>query len=369
MSSGSPASADTWRESRSSPVHHAARLPPPRVVATGPWDAPGWEAPLVDAGCDVVCGPSIDRDPVAALSEASLIELCRASDAILASTRDYITGAVLDAAPNLRLVAKATIGVEKIDVAAATARGVLVANSPAPENIIGLAEATVGLMVALAKGLLEKEDRLRRGRWRDHSTDGVVLAGRSIGIVGLGRVGSAVARRLAGWDATLVGYDPYVSDADFDTAGVTRMGLSQLLSTVDLMTLHVPLTDETRGMIGPAEFARLRRGAFLVNTSRGPVIDESAFIAALSKGHLAGAALDVFDEEPLPMTSPLRSIDRRSLVLTPHSIGSSWVSRGTGTGMAVHAILSALSGVVPSNVLNPEVTPEWRSRWTGASGR
>ena len=366
MSWGSQDSADTWRESRSSHMPHARGLRPPKVVATGPWDAPGWEAPLVHAGCDVLCGPSIDRDPAAALSEASLVDLCRNSDAILASTRDYITGAVLDAAPHLRLVAKATIGIEKIDVAAATARGVLVANSPAPENITGLAEATVGLIVALAKGLLEKEDRLRRGRWRDHSTDGVVLAGRSIGIVGLGRVGSAVARRLAGWDATLVGYDPYVNDAHFDNAGVTRMGLSQLLSTVDVVTLHVPLTDETRGMIGPAEFARLHRGAFLVNTSRGPVIDDSAFIAALSKGHLAGAALDVFEEEPLPMTSALRSIDRRSLILTPHSIGSSQGSRGTGTGMAVNAILSALRGVVPSNVLNPEVIPAWQGRWTDA---
>lgn len=335
-----------------------------RVVATGPWDAPGWDADLVTTGCDVVCGPSIDAQPDVALAEAQLAELAAGADAILVSTRERVTARVLDAAPRLRIVAKATIGVEKIDLAAATARGVLVVNSPAPENIIGLAEATVGLIVAMAKDLLGKEARIRDGGWRDASTDGLLLAGRRVGIVGLGRVGTAVARRLAGWEASVVACDPYLPDSRFAELGVQRLDLGELLQTSDVVTLHVPLTHETRDMIGRAELASMRPGALIVNTSRGAVVDEQALIDALDGGRLAGAALDVFGHEPLPIASPLRRIDRGRLILTPHSIGSSRGSRSTGTKMAVEAILAALRGQVPENVLNPEAVSGWQRRWS-----
>lgn len=335
------------------------------MVATGPWDVPGWDASLTEAGWEVVRGPSIDGDPLARLTEDSLARLCTGADAILASTRERISAAVLDAAPDLRIVAKATIGVEKIDIRAATERTVLVVNSPAPENITGLAEATVGLVVALAKGLLEKEERVRGGGWRDGTTDGTLLAGRTIGIIGLGRVGSAVAHRLAGWDMRLLACDPYVPTTRFRETGTTRVDLAHLLDEADVVTLHVPLTEETTRMIGVAELGRLRAGALLVNTSRGAVVDEAALIGALGTGQLAGAALDVFEQEPLPSDSPLRALGRDRLLLTPHSIGSSRGSRSTGTRMAVDAIVAALSGEVPPHVLNPEVIEAWRRRWIG----
>lgn len=336
---------------------------PPRVVVTGPWLETGWDAPLRAAGCSVAAGPSIDERPGDRLDESALRELCADADAILVSSREVLTGSAMDAAPRLRIVAKATIGVERIDLAAATARGVLVVNSPAPENFVGLAEGTVGLIVALAKRLLEKEARIASGGWRDASTDGQVLAGRTVGIVGLGRVGSRVARRLAGWEVNLVGYDPYIPAEQFDDLGVRAVTWRELLERSDVLTLHVPLTAETRGMIGDAELARLPDGALLVNTSRGPVVDESAVAEALMGGSLGAAALDVFEEEPLPPDSPLRRVPRDRLLLTPHSIGSSRASRMSGTRMATAAILAALAGRVPPNVVNDEVVDRWRDRW------
>ena len=334
-----------------------------RVVATGPWTAPGWEAALLDAGCELICGPSIDDAPSSPVAERELVKLCAGADAILVSTRETITPAVFDAAPDLRIVAKATIGVERIDIRAATERGVLVVNSPAPENIIGVAEATIGLIVALAKRLVEKEARIRSGGWRDASTDGSLLLGRTIGIVGLGRVGGAVARRLSGWDATLLAADPYLDDSRFHELGVERRDLGSLLEESDVVTFHVPLTPETRSFIGDAQLASMRRGAYLVNTSRGPIIDERALVDALRSGHIGAAALDVFEHEPLSANSELRSLPRERLLLTPHSIGSSLGSRGTGTRMAVEAILAAFRGTVPDHVLNPAVISAWSARW------
>lgn len=338
------------------------------MVVTGPWTLPDWDEELRSAGCEVICGPSIDEAPSSPLSEDELVRLCSGADAILVSTRERITPAVLDAAPALRIVAKATIGVERIDLDAATERGVLVVNSPAPENIIGLAEATVGLVVALAKRLIEKERRVRAGGWRDASTDGLVLAGRTLGIIGVGRVGEAVARRLRGWEMRVIGFDPYIPDDRFQAAGVERVERSELLREADVVTIHVPLTPETRGFMGRNELAQMRPGALLVNTSRGPVLDEVALVEALASGQIGGAALDVFAEEPLPAESPLREVSRHHLLLTPHSIGSSHASRGTGTRMAVSAILAALHGRVPENVVNPGVVARWLSR-DGGSGR
>ena len=340
----------------------------PVVVATGPWTDPGWHVPLTVAGCDVVFGPSIDERPADRLSEEALCALVAPADAILVSSREQITERVLDAARKARIVAKATIGVERIDIDAATARGILVVNSPAPENFVGLAEAVVGLIVSLAKRLIEKERRIRAGGWRDASTDGMVLAGRTVGIVGLGRVGSRVARRLSGWETNLIGFDPYITPKTFRELGVRAVGWGELLAGSDVLTFHVPLTAETRAMMGRSELESLRPGALLINTSRGAVLDEEAVAEALLNNRLGAAALDVFEIEPLAESSPLRAVPGERLLLTPHSIGSSRASRRSGTRMAVEAILQALSGRVPENVVNTEIIDRWLERWSQPLG-
>lgn len=335
----------------------------PTVVVTGPWSDPGWDAALRAAGADVIMGPSIDERPATPVDEATLCEMVARADAVLVSSRERITARVLDAAPRLRLVAKATIGVERIDVEAATERGILVVNSPAPENVVGLAEATIGLIIALAKQLLVKEQRIRDGGWRDATTDGLVLAGRTVGIIGLGRVGSGVARRLVGWDVDVLACDPYIPVERFAAAGAGPVDLPTLLSQSDIVTLHVPLTAETRGMIDAEALAAMPVGALLVNTSRGAVVDQAAIAQALQDGHLGAAALDVFETEPLPPDDPIRAVPRDRVLLTPHSIGSSHASRATGTRMAIAAVLDALGGRVPPNVVNAAALHRWRRRF------
>lgn len=334
-----------------------------QVVATGPWDEPGWQEPLVKVGCDVVIGRTFDRFPGETYSEAELGELLRAADAALVSTRDRITRGVLEAAPNLRIVAKASIGVEKIDLAAATDLGIVVSNSPSPDNFVGIAEASVGLILALVKRLPANQRHLRAGGWKEASRLGSLVAGKTVGIVGLGRVGANVARRLLGWDVRLLAADPFVEPAIAYAVGATLVPLEQLLEESDVVTLHVPLTRETHHLLDDAMLRRMKPTAYLVNTARGPVVDELALARLLNEGQLGGAALDVFATEPLPLDSPLRDVDPDRLILTPHCIGNNRASHASGTRMALESMTQALQGRVPRYVCNREVIPRWKERF------
>jgi D-3-phosphoglycerate dehydrogenase / 2-oxoglutarate reductase len=333
-----------------------------RVVATGPWERPGWQAPLEEAGCEVVLGRSFDQFPGLAYSDEELIELLADADAVLVSTRERLSRRVLEALPRLKIVAKATIGVEKIDLEAAADRGILVVNSPAPENFLSVAEAAVGLIVVLAKRVMVNQRRLREGEWKAREFLGTLLAGKTIGIVGLGRVGSNVARRLTGWDVQLLAADPYVEPAQAYAVGAELVPLEDLLRTADAVTLHVVETAETSKFINEARLRLMKPTAYLVNTSRGGVIDEVALARALDEGWIAGAALDVFQGEPLPADSPLRQVDPDRLIITPHAVGSNIASQETGTRMAMENILRALRGERPSFIKNPRAVDAWQAR-------
>ncbi len=334
-----------------------------RVVATGPWEQPNWQTPLEQAGCEVILGRSFDRFPGDAYSEEELIELLRDADAALVSTRDRITRRVLANLPRLKIVAKATIGVEKIDLDAAAELGILVVNSPAPENFLGIAEATVGQILALVKRLPTAQRILRDGQWKQRSELGSLLRGKTIGIIGLGRVGSNVARRLTGWDVRLLAYDPYVEPAPAYAVGAELVPLDALIAESDVITLHVVLTEETRGIIDEARLRAMKSTAYLVNTSRGEAIDESALVRAIEERWIAGAALDVYAEEPLPLDSPLRRLDPERVILTPHCIGNNEHSQATGVSMAQENILRTLRGERPSYVKNPAALQRWRERF------
>jgi phosphoglycerate dehydrogenase-like enzyme len=334
-----------------------------RVVASGPWDDSGWAAALEAGGCEVVLGRSFERFPGQAYSEDELIELFKDADAVVVSTREQVTRRVLEACPHLRIVAKATIGVERIDLAAATDSGILVVNSPAPENFLGVAEATIGLILALGKRLIPNQRRLREGRWKHPDSLGTLLSGQTIGIVGLGRVGSNVARRLTAWDVRLLAADPYVEPARAYAVGAELVPLDALIRESDAVTLHVVLTPETRHLVNEARLRAMKPTACLVNTSRGAVVDEAALARAIREGWIAAAALDVFEDEPLPVDSPLRSLDADRVILTPHCVGNSRASQRTGTRMATENILRALRGELPEYVKNPGVIPRWRERF------
>ncbi len=337
-------------------------MKPLTVLATGPSASADEFEPLRAAGLDVVIGRPLDMKDRRPWSEADLIEALRAADIVLASHLEMISRAVMTPAERLQLVIVPFIGVDKIEVPAATDLGVLVANSPTPENFVAVAEATVALMLMLQKRVKHNEARLRRGAWAQKDDRGEFLFGKTVGIIGLGRVGSRVARRLAGWDVRLIAYDPYVEPAKAKEVGVTLVDLPTLLAESDVVTLHPALTDETRLMIGEKQLRAMKPTAVLINTARGEVADEDAVARAVNEQWIAGAALDAFTKEPLPAESPLRNCDPERMILTPHNIAHSEAGRRANLKLALDQIIAVSRGEVPAHVINPAAIPRWRQR-------
>jgi D-3-phosphoglycerate dehydrogenase / 2-oxoglutarate reductase len=318
---------------------------------------------IEDAGCDVSYGLSVEDHPEKAYTEDELIALLQDVDVYVCMTREGYNRRIAEACPNLLMIVKPIIGFDNIDLAAATDAGVLVANSPAPENFIGVAEAAVGLMIALSKRLLENRQVLLNGEWKRDELFGDLLYDKTVGIVGLARVGGHVAQRLGPWGMRLIAYDPYITQDRAQSFGAElRPTLESVLDEADFVTLHTPLTAETRGMIGEPQLRRMKPSAFLLNTARGAVIDEHAVARAIEERWIAGAAIDVFDPEPLSHGSPLRELDQERVILTPHSVGNSYAARMGGQRLAVQTITQAMRGEVPEYVVNPAVVERWRER-------
>jgi D-3-phosphoglycerate dehydrogenase len=332
------------------------------VIATGPSGGPEDLDPLRRAGHEVVVGRPLDMPARRAYAEAELVEQCRVADVVLASHLEWITAAVMEHAEHLGLVIVPFIGVDKIDVPAATRLGVLVANSPTKENFIAVAEATIGLILMLLKRVKRGEARLRRGEWARREDRGDFLFGKTVGIVGLGRIGTHVARRLAGWDVRLVAADPYVAPDKAAALGVTLADLPALLAEADIVTLHATLTDETRGLIGEKELRRMKPTALLLNTARGELVDEAAVARAVEERWIAGAAVDAFAQEPMPPDHPYRGVDPERLILTPHNIGHSEAGRRANLALALEQILAVGCGEPPAHVINPEAIATWRMK-------
>jgi D-3-phosphoglycerate dehydrogenase len=308
-------------------------------------------------------GNSQDDFPDFRYERKQLIDLIADSDIVYPAGRDFIGGDILDSCPRLQAVVKSSIGIETVDVDAATDLGILCCNSPTPENYMGVAEATVGLMVALFKRLKLNEAELRAGGWKEARNRGSLMLGKTAGIIGVGRVGQNVAKRLGAWGMKILGYDPYVAQETVASLGIKMVSLDQLLASSDVVTLHVVLNRGTRGMIGLRELRQMKPTAFVINTSRGPAIKESDLVQAVNDNIIAGAALDVFDEEPLPPDNPLRRVDPHRLILTPHIIGTNPGSMEAGQKMAASSILAILGGNVPDTIVNPEAVERWKARF------
>ena len=333
-----------------------------KILATGPSGATEELQPLRDAGHEVVIGRPLDQPGRVAYTEADLIAAARDVDVILASHLETISRGVIDAAPRLRLLIVPFIGTDKIDIAAATRQGVLVANSPTPENFIAVAEATIGLILMLLKRVKHNEAKLRRGEWAQRQDRGDFLFGKTVGLVGLGRVGSHVARRLVNWDVRLLASDPYLPMAQAEALDATLVDLDTVLTESDVVSLHASLTDETRGLIGEKELRRMKPTAVLVNTARGEMADEEALARAISEGWIAGAAVDAFVKEPLPPGNPLRGVDPERLILTPHNVSHSEAGRRANLRLALEQILAAARGEPPAHCVNPDAIPHWRGK-------
>ncbi len=321
----------------------------PRILVADTFAEPGLEILRSRAQVDVRRG--LDE---AALAQA-LVDGCYR--ALVVRSESRVTNRVLSASPHLHVVARAGVGVDNIDVEAATRHGVLVLNMPTG-NTVTTAEHTISLLCAMVRNLPQANAALRAGRWERAPFLGMELAGKTLGVVGLGRVGGEVARRALGLSLRVVAYDPYIAPEVAERLHVTLCPtLDELLRQSDILTVHTPLTEETRGMIDARALATLPAGARVVNCARGGIVDEAALLAALESGHIAGAALDVFVGEPIrDPNHPLISHPR--VVTTPH-LGSATheaelkVALGTA-----QEVLSALTGKPVQTAVNAPMAPQ-----------
>ncbi|MBI4790563.1 MAG: phosphoglycerate dehydrogenase [Chloroflexi bacterium] len=316
---------------------------PPQILVAEPLGNEGLELLQQKAHVDVRLKLSADE----------LKALVPSYHALIVRSGVKVTEALLQAGQNLVVVGRAGVGVDNIDVPAATRRGITVVNAPTT-NIVAAAEHTVALMYALARKIPQADSSLRARQWQREKFVGVELVGKQLGLVGLGRVGSEVARRAVGLGMEVVAFDPYVSAERAQAMQVKLVSLDELLATSDFVSLHAPVTRETKKLIGAREFELMKPGARLLNVARGALLDEGALLAALDAGRLAGAALDVFEHEP-PDDERLRQDPR--VVITPH-IGGSTQESQVRVGIEIAGeVLAVLEGRPARFAVNAPLVP------------
>ncbi len=290
------------------------------------------------------------------LPSNELIRIIPEYEALIVRSGTKVTAKVLEAGKRLKVVGRAGVGVDNIDIPAATSLGIVVANAPTG-NIVAAAEHTVGLMFALARNIPQAYDSLRKGEWKRSHFMGTDLRRKVLGTVGLGRVATEVVRRAQGLEMEVIAYDPYISSEQAERLGVELLSLGELLARADFVTVHVPLTDSTRGLIGRDAFRKMKPTAFVLNVARGGVVDEKALIEALDEGLISGAALDVFSKEPPPSDSPL--LKHPKIVVTPHLGGSTVEAQEQVARDIAEQVLTVLQGGLARYAVNmPMVPPE-----------
>jgi D-3-phosphoglycerate dehydrogenase len=271
------------------------------------------------------------------LQEDKLIPLLTNAEGYIAGL-DFITKKVIDAAPSLRVISRYGAGVDRVDLAAAKARNIAVCNTPGA-NAQAVADLAFALILAAARRIPALDRKTREGRW-PRST-GIELYGKRIGILGLGAVGKAVAKRAQGFSMEVLAYDPYIDTRYAEENHITVSGFDGLIAGSDVISLHLPLTEETRYIIDAAVMGRMKRGAIIVNTARGGLIDEEAACGLLKSGHLGGLGLDAYEEEP-PSQSPLFELE--NVVVTPHTASHTAEAAANMAAMSVQNLIDVLSG-------------------------
>ncbi len=298
---------------------------------------------IAEAGVDLLRA-QFDVDVIL---DGDLAEIIGGYDAIVIRSASKLTAELIARGDNLKVIGRAGVGVDNVDVEAATRRGIVVANAP-ESNVVSAAEHTIGLLVALARNIPQAHAAMAEGRWERSKWGGVELAEKTLGVLGFGRIGQQVARRALGLQMRVVAYDPFVSAERFKEAGVEQDTLEGVLARADFLTLHLPANDETRGLINAETIATMRDGVRIVNAARGDLIDDAALIAALESGKVAGAALDVYTKEPYE--GPLQSAP--NIVLTPHLAASTDEAQDRAGVIVAEQVAAALSGGVVSNAVN-----------------
>lgn len=311
---------------------------------------------------DPVAEPGLDllrphaRLEVVAADRSRLEKLLPEADALLVRSETRVTADLVERASRLRVIGRAGAGVDTIDVDAATRRGIVVVNAPGG-NAVAAAEHALALMFSLARRVATADASMKRGEWRRSAYMGTELTGKTLGLVGLGRVGSEVARRALGLEMHVLVYDPYVPDEHARRLGLEPVDLEPLLRAADFISLHVPLTEATRNLLDASRLACIRPSAFLVNCARGGLVDETALIAALDAGQLAGAGIDVYPTEPVSPDDPLPKHPK--VVATPHLGASTLEAQAQVSVQVAQEVLAVLQGRPTQFAVNaPSLRPE-----------
>ena len=283
------------------------------------------------------------------LPAEELLQIIPEYDAVIVRSASKVTADVIAAGKNLKIIGRAGVGVDNIDIPAATARGIIVINSPGG-NTIAATEHTMAMMLAAARNIPIANETTQKGEWNRKKYVGVELRGKTLGVIGMGRIGSGVAKRALAFDMKVIGYDPYINEERAEAMGVQVGTLDDIVAQADFITVHMPLTPETKNMLNKDNMAKMKKGVRLINCARGGIINEADLAEAVKDGKVAGAAIDVFTSEPLAADSPLRGIP--GIVLTPH-LGASTVEAQIGVAVDVaHGIKAALHGEPVSTAVN-----------------
>ncbi|MDR3076984.1 MAG: phosphoglycerate dehydrogenase [Synergistaceae bacterium] len=282
------------------------------------------------------------------LAEDELIPLLSGCDGFIAGL-DFVTERVINSCGRLKVISRYGAGVDRVDIAAASARGVCVCNTPGA-NAQAVADLAFGLMLGVARRIPMLDRMTREGKWV--RSTGVELYGKTIGILGLGAIGKAVARRAAGFSMKVLAYDPFIDEAYAEANGIEPTGFDRLVREANFISLHLPMTGETRHIIGEDAMRSMKPGAVIVNTARGGLIDEAAAYELLKSGHLGGLGLDAYEEEP-PSKSPLLELD--NVVMTPHTGAHTHEATANMAAMAVENLIDVLSGRECKYILNRDI--------------
>ena len=317
-----------------------------RILVVEPVAQPGID--LLAAAHDTEVRLGLGRDEV-----LGLLAEGGGWDALIVRSQTRVDAELLSAAaPRLSVVGVASVGIDRIEVDAATRAGVMVVNAPTG-NTIAAAEHTMALMLALLRHVPDADASVRQGEWDRGRYTGRELRGKTLGIIGLGKIGKAVARRATGFEMRVIASDPYLTEEQAAEAGARLVGLAELLHRSDVITVHTPLAPQTRGLLGRGQLEATKPGAFVLNVARGGIVDERALADALASGQLGGAAVDVYSTEPMSPDNPLRGAP--NLVLTPH-LGASTTEAQDRVGVEMaEQVMMALAGVTPPYAVNAPV--------------
>lgn len=304
--------------------------------------------PIHEAGIKELEAAGMDLEQAAEYDESDLDAAIARANALIVRSGTSVTAERIEAADELQIIARAGIGVDNIDLEAATKTGVQVVNAPTG-GVGAVTEHTTAMAYAMIRELPWTDRRTKAGEWPKGTYDGSELRGSTLGIVGLGNIGQSVAKRAITLDVEVIGYDPYVRQAVVDDLGIDLVSLDSCFEQADIVTVHTPLTPETEGLIDEEILDNLEDG-YLINCSRGGVVDEEALVEALSSGHIAGAAIDVFADEPLEADHPLTDCER--VLLTPHVAGTSDRAQQTIAESVARQIIAVAAGEAVDHPVN-----------------